>query len=182
MKGTETLRSEHNGIGKMLEVLKLCGIEIREGNFGELETVRNILDFSVNFTDRCHHKKEEGHLFPVLINKGIPNIKGPVRQMLEDHRQGRETLKKIAANLEDFSTEKSIPLAQNVFHYADLLEKHIEKENTILFKMAEEALSDQEQAELNEAFELVEKEEIGEGVHEQYHNMIHEYIHKFGLE
>lgn len=182
MKGTEVLKSEHNAIGKMLEVLIICGIQIREGNSKELETVRKLLDFSVNFTDACHHKKEEQHLFPLLEEKVSPYIGVPIIELLEEHNKGREILKDMALNLEDYSSEKSIPLAQNIFSYASLLKEHIKKEDTRLFPLAEEALNDKEQADLYEAFELIEKEEIGEGVHEQYHNMIHEYIHKFGLE
>jgi len=181
MKGTDVLRSEHKAIGKMLEVLIICGIQIREGNYGEIDTVKKLLDFSVNFTDRCHHKKEEQHLFPMLEEKVTPYIGAAITELLEEHAKGRETLKGIASDLDDFSSAKAIPLAQKLFSYAALLKEHIKKEDTELFPKAEDSLNDREQKELFDAFEQVEKEEIGEGVHEQYHNMIHEYVHKFGL-
>jgi len=58
--------------------------------------------------------------------------------------------------------------------YAGLLRAHIQKEDTILYPMADQALTEQDQAELAEAFERVEREEIGAGVHEKYHQLAHE--------
>jgi hemerythrin-like domain-containing protein len=46
--------------------------------------------------------------------------------------------------------------------YANLLNNHILKENNILFRMADNALSDAEQKELLEKFEIVE-ESLPEG-------------------
>ena len=41
--------------------------------------------------------------------------------------------------------------------YADLLQSHIPKENNILFRMADNILSDQEQKDLLDKFESVEQ-------------------------
>lgn len=183
MKGTETLRAEHKAIGKMLEVINICAAQIQQGKLEELETIRKSLDFSINFTDRCHHKKEEDLLFPLLVKKGISNDGGPVGEMLSEHQQGRNLLKSIDSNLAQLAAGKNdaAALVKSIHDYTSLLEKHIDKENNILFNMADQTLTDKEQADLYEAFEVLEKEEIGEGVHEQYHHMIHHYIHKFGL-
>jgi hemerythrin-like domain-containing protein len=56
--------------------------------------------------------------------------------------------------------------------YAELLGAHIQKENQVLFVMAEQALSPEEQEELSQAFEKVELEKLGAGTHERLHALM----------
>ena len=51
-----------------------------------------------------------------------------------------------------------------------------DKENNILFAIADRVLTPEDQDELSAAFEAIEAEEIGEGVHEQYHQFAHELM------
>ena len=45
-----------------------------------------VIDFSKNFTDVCHHTKEEKSLFPALEKAGLPTNMGPIAMMLMDHQ------------------------------------------------------------------------------------------------
>jgi len=56
--------------------------------------------------------------------------------------------------------------------YKELLEQHIEKENGILFMVADRALSSGRQDELFEGFETIERERIGVGKHEEFHALM----------
>lgn len=56
----------------------------------------------------------------------------------------------------------------------ELLRNHIYKEDNVLFPMADRVLAADEQTSLEGLFEKVEAEEIGEGVHERYHQLAHE--------
>lgn len=58
-------------------------------------------------------------------------------------------------------------LIQNARTYIDLLTQHIEKENNILFEMADAHLSGNKQEELLRAFERVERDIIGVAKHEE---------------
>jgi hemerythrin-like domain-containing protein len=135
-----------------------------------------IVDFVRNFADRCHQSKEERHLFPRLQERGIPAEGGPIGVMLYEHEQGRAFIRAVAAAAEgarDRDTAALETAAQNLLGYVELLRSHIAKENGVLFPMADQALSDDDQRELAEAFERVEAEEMGEGVHERYHQLAH---------
>ena len=55
-----------------------------------------------------------------------------------------------------------------------LLRAHIDKEDQILFPMADRLFSPEDQRELEVAFDQVEAEEIGLGVHDRYHQMAHD--------
>jgi hemerythrin-like domain-containing protein len=56
--------------------------------------------------------------------------------------------------------------------YIHLLDQHIDKENGVLFPLAEKHLSEQTQAKLWEGFELIETQKIGAGKHEEFHKML----------
>jgi hemerythrin-like domain-containing protein len=99
--------------------------------------------------------------------------------MLRDHDWGRECIGMMdqalaADNLAKFSDAAGI--------YRDLLIGHIQKENNVLFPMADRLLGDQEQDEMFEKFEKYEETVIGHGVHEELHGMIHKWSTLFGVD
>lgn len=177
MKPTEELVHEHDII---IHVLRAAERETgRIKNNGDLRPglVEKMLDFFRNFTDRCHHAKEEKHLFPMLEARGMAHDAGPIAVMLSEHIEGRRLLSNIsgllpAAGRGDRDAVASI--ADNLAAYINLLDNHIAKENGVLFPMADRILSNEDQSLLEAAFAKVEKEETGEGVHEKYHALAHE--------
>jgi hemerythrin-like domain-containing protein len=56
--------------------------------------------------------------------------------------------------------------------YAALLRGHIDKENNVLFMMAERLLTPGEQEQLAEDFEKLEVNKMGVGTHERLHAMM----------
>ena len=62
-----------------------------------------------------------------------------------------------------------------------LLRGHIQKEERVLFPMADEVLSADDQRSLEESFERIETEVMGAGVHERYHQMLDELERELGL-
>ncbi|MFY9111563.1 MAG: hemerythrin domain-containing protein, partial [Desulfomonilia bacterium] len=139
--------------------------------------IEKMLDFFRNFTDKCHHAKEEKHLFPMLERRGVPRDKGPVGVMLAEHNEGRRLLSNISELLPAATNGDSdavMSIAVDLAAYVTLLEKHIQKENEVLFQMADRVLTAEDQNHLEAAFARVEKEETGEGIHEKYHALAHE--------
>ena len=59
-------------------------------------------------------------------------------------------------------------VVNNARGYAALLRQHIQKENGILFPMADQVIPVAQQDQVADDFERVEHEETGEGVHEKY--------------
>ena len=64
--------------------------------------------------------------------------------------------------------------------YLRLLKEHIQKEDEILFKIADDVISPDEQKQLLRSFEEHEAKEIGEGVHEKYLKIVEELEAKTG--
>jgi hemerythrin-like domain-containing protein len=64
--------------------------------------------------------------------------------------------------------------------YIALLTQHIQKENNVLFPMADRVLSVETQARLEHEFEAMEEKVVGAGKHEQYHAMLHRLKAEYG--
>ncbi len=103
--------------------------------------------------------------------------------MLFEHEQGRAYVKQMieALELTKEDPEAATPiLFENAEAYSRLLQQHINKENEILFEMADGALTPQEQKELLRAFEEHEEKEIGSGVHQKYLKIAEE-LERYGI-
>jgi len=128
-------------------------------------------DFIKGFADGCHHKKEEGVLFPSMATYGVPIDGGPIGVMLAEHEQGRlltRNLRLAAERLEAGDQTAKQDVIANARGYAMLLRQHIMKEDNILFPMADRVLPFSEQEKVAIGFDRVEHEETGEGIHEKY--------------
>lgn len=181
---TDVLRAEHRAIGRMLEVAGAVAAGLRRGNTGEGATLEKLIDFFRNFTDRCHHRKEEDVLFPLLVEKGVPVQNGPIGVMLDEHQRGRAFIAQMVRGLEDLRAGvagAAEALAGDVDGYVSLLREHIAKEDGVLFPLADRMLAEAEQRELSGRFNEIEEKEMGEGVHERYHHLIHELLEQYGL-
>ena len=175
MYATQQLRDEHEAITVLLAVLEHLAVEMREGRLVNQVHLEQLLDLLHTFADTCHHGKEEELLFPALQAAGMPAQGGPVGVMLHEHTVGRAYIRGMTEALVQWHTGHDAvhAFADNAVGYVLLLRAHINKENNILFTMAERILPQAEHERLAGAFEQVEEERIGHGVREQYHTLIH---------
>jgi hemerythrin-like domain-containing protein len=134
-----------------------------------------IAEFLAVFVDKCHHGKEEEHLFPALERAGIPRERGPIGVMLFEHDQGRRIAAQLRKGFEGYRAKEKDAgerISKSSREYGALLTTHIEKENRVLFPMAEGRIGPDEDARLTAAFEALERERIGPGKHEAFHQML----------
>ncbi len=159
-RATEDLINNHTIIQNVMDVME----SITTVNDPDLEHLEFIVSFIREYADGFHHAKEEGLLFPKLVEKGIPQEFGPVGVMLREHEEGRNFVKGMADNLALYKAGNKDALQSiylNMKGYINLLRNHISKENNILFRMADQVLSDQEQTRLVEQFNQTELSGIG---------------------
>ena len=182
MTPTEDLINEHKAIKVMLSIMSKIAENIKANKGYYIKDVEQIVDFLKTFADKCHHGKEENVLFPALVLAGIPKENGPIGVMLQEHTLGRGYIKEINRGLENCKlgdTCSSELIAANLTNYVNLLQNHIQKEETILFPMANKTLSEQRQKEIFEQFEKIEEDIVGHGVHEQYHELLNQLKIKY---
>lgn len=172
MKPTEQLKDEHQGIKLMLKILRKACEKMHGGTEVPHEHLAHMVEFFRVFVDKCHHAKEEEFLFPAMHAAGIPGVEGPIRAMCEEHERARGFVRAIAdAAARCRAGDRKAParIVAEAQAYRDLLIPHIEKEETVLYPMADEGLSGETQEALVEGFERIEKEKIGAGTHERFH-------------
>lgn len=174
-KATEILKDEHRGIEKMLAALERGIPRLEAGDHSPIPTFEQGVDFLRGFADRCHHHKEEQILFPALAEKGVPVDGGPIGCMLDEHVQGRAYIQAMATAIErhgggDPGALRDLAAAAR--GYTQLLRAHIQKEDMVLFRVADQVLGDEAQRAMAGEFDRVEEEVMGVGTHERYHRML----------
>lgn len=175
MNAIDTLKKEHRATETLLAILEKVSERMETGQAVHPGDLNRILEFIRTFTDRCHHGKEEEILFPALLAAGLPKEGGPIGLMLMEHEAGRQ----FVAAMEEAMTrhvsgkaDAGPEWAKQARGYIAHLRQHIEKEDRVLFPMAEGRLSPEKLAELAEAFERMEETVIGPGRHEELHRLL----------
>jgi hemerythrin-like domain-containing protein len=152
---TQNLENDHKHILRLIDVM-IAMVKLPEANVSHLEEV---VDLIRNFADGLHHAKEEAYLFPKLAEKGFSLQQGPVAVMLMDHEQGRAYVKGMAESILLYKTGQESALNHvyaNMAGYSDLLINHISKENNVLFRMADNVFTTENQRSLLDQFEVID--------------------------
>lgn len=181
MKATSNLENDH------VHILKLCDVmeKIVLDDKIDLSHIEEIVNIIRNFNDGLHHKKEEDLLFPKMSEKGFSMQSGPVAVMLNDHEAGRSYVKGIAGRINAYKSgnvsEKKVIYA-NMLGYVELLRNHIAKENNVLFRMADNCLSAEEQESLLSEFLEIEGIHGSKGAEAEYVYRIDRLAKIYGIE
>ncbi len=132
----DVLRSEHQVILRVMNVLKDLVDRSERGEAFEREAFSTCVEFFRLFADACHHAKEEDLLFPVLEARGIPGEGGPIGVMLYEHRLARRFTQDMADALDALARgeeEAKQRFRVAAHQYVELLTNHIDKEDSVLF-------------------------------------------------
>ncbi len=177
----KTLKHEHEVVQLVLAAAEREGRAIHDTGRIRPETVAQMLDFFQGFLDRCHHSKEERHFFPRLERHSLPHEAGALAELRHDHYDGRRFIQGALHALPQAAAGDPAARASvgdYLLAYVALLKKHIKREETILFPLADELLTPEDRSAILEAFEQVETIEMGAGAHEKYHRLAHELAKK----
>jgi hemerythrin-like domain-containing protein len=154
---TAELRQEHEVILQAVAVLERAGECLASKQPVSEATLAELVQFIQTFADRCHHGKEEDQLFPAMRRKGID---GPLSIFLEDHEEGRRYLRTIA------SGAPAAERAAAARRHTAMLRDHIERENEVLFPLADGLFTAEEHGALARAYAEVERRVVGPAGHE----------------
>jgi hemerythrin-like domain-containing protein len=142
---THLLRHEHRIIEQGMRALEGMCIRMQTGSSVPGEELSKLLDFIRNFADRFHHEKEETHFFPALERIGIQDDTGALAFLRNEHKTERRLLAELELVAEDYhhnygAIESFVQVARQ---YKDHLIGHMQQEESILFRLAEEMLDDE---------------------------------------
>lgn len=185
MNGISLMVDEHKFIKRMLKVIRKASYDILKGKDIDYKDFEKIIDFVRNYADAYHHGKEEKMLFNRMIDEmGGAAIKLVQHGMLVEHDMGRFHMKELEealAKVKDGDEEAKIDVIANAVGYANLLSRHIEKEDGIAYPFAERGLSKETLEKINKECEAFEKEMQEKNVQAKYIQLLEElekkYIH-----
>jgi hemerythrin-like domain-containing protein len=172
MKSIDTMVFEHENIRRMLKVIRVVSYRVlTEGEYS-LDDYSLIADFVKGYADKLHHGKEEDILFEAMNNEIQKLAKsGAITGMYIEHDQGRLFIANLLKGVEAFRKGDDLArldIIANSIAYSDLLDRHIEKENTALYKFAEKMLSDETKIKVDENCNKVEEKALSEKIQEKY--------------
>lgn len=137
MKCTEILMLEHQVILKRMDILRK---DLENGFPDNIDKVEKHCEFIGKYADSFHHAKEEEIYFKWIIEKQPSMEFGPVNVMLSEHNIGRgyvqSAIDGINAHKEGDSSQLAV-VKDGLNSFIDLIVPHIDKEDQILYKMAE---------------------------------------------
>jgi len=179
VRPTDSLRKDHALIEKMINALKIMSTLLRNGTTIPKPILDQTIEFSTNFTNKCHHLKEEESLFPTLEKNGMPKEGGPIARMIFEHEITNELTNSIIRSTDIYtSTGQPAALIGDLEKYIDHVSLHLSKENQRLFVMADMILADQQEA-LTNGLDNIEKNKLSD--YKRNRNYYEELVEKVTL-
>ena len=161
---TRIMVEEHKLILRMVALVEKNTELLEQGRFRNWQFYLDAVDFIRNYADRFHHAKEEDVLFVELVKNGMPEKQSPIEAMHMEHDQGRayvRAMEEAAQKALDGEAGQSVIIAENAKGYAALLRGHIEKEDDILYPLAERVLPEEVRERMLDAYNGAEQRTPG---------------------
>lgn len=182
MNSIDIMVEEHKNVKRMLVVIrKLCYKIIRneEVNY---EDFYKVIDFVRNYADKHHHGKEETMLFNRMTEElGAVAQKLVNQGMLVEHDLGRlymRQLEEAVRKVLEGDDEARVDVIGNAMSYENLLNRHIDKEDSVVYKFAQNNLSKAAIDKIEEECEAFEKTPESKAATEKYLAVLTEFEEK----
>ena len=140
---THALRHEHRVIERVLRALEGVCFRLACEEVVPIEPLAEMVDFVSRYVDAYHHAKEENALFPALQEKGIIREGGPLGAIEHEHEIERRLINELSFAVKGLKTGNDV--SRQVFiegarNYMVHLTAHMQQEEAILFRLAEERI------------------------------------------
>lgn len=173
MYGIDLLIEEHENILTFTEYLKTLCCDIIDGKGVNTASLRECIEFGRFYADKHHHGKEEKILFRYMLDKLGTVAQKLIRQgMLVEHDLGRYHLGELDKAIKEYendpNTQNKLKIITNASGYADLLRRHIEKEDSVCYTFAFRMLSDEDKQKIDEETREFENDSFEDNNRQKY--------------
>jgi len=154
-----TLKHEHRVIERALHALDGLCVRLDWGDLVPYEALSDLVDFIDGFADRFHHGKEEAYFFPALDRRGISYDGGPLAAIERQHEIERYLTDRMRHAVQEYKEADPASRARFIeagARYVDHLTAHMEAEEALLFRIADEVLEESDKIALADAFKQAE--------------------------
>lgn len=152
---TRIIREEHMALSAMLRsILLLLEQHRREATQPDFTALRAMLFYVDEFPEQRHHRKESELLFPKLRAR-TPLARDMLDKLDADHARGEHMIRELEHTLLGFEmlgeVRRSV-FEQAAQRYVDFYLAHMAIEEREILPLAERVLTEQDWADLDEAF------------------------------
>jgi hemerythrin-like domain-containing protein len=171
MQATDILMQEHRIIEQVLAALEGMARLAEQEHQLDAGHARQAVAFIRGYADKFHHAKEEDLLFVEMETAGMPRQGGPLAVMLHEHDVGRALIGRVANAIEQLAVGDHKALssfADSAVQFTTLLRGHIQKEDHILYPMADDVLSQASKDGLIADFARAEEAQGGKAARDQF--------------
>lgn len=172
MDGINLMVEEHKYIKRMLSVVRKACLEILNGGDIDYDDFDKIIDFIRNYADKHHHEKEELILFNKMIDEIGELAEKTVKfGMLVEHDLGRMYIHNLEESLNKYrkgNEEAKLDIIANAVSYTNLLKRHIDKEDNVIYTFAKRELCNESLEKVNLECIEYESKKSELGVQDKY--------------
>ena len=183
MDAIDLMMDEHKYILRGLKLFKKLSVEILNSNTVDFVSFEKMILFVRNYADKHHHNKEEVVLFKKMETQlGQNMVKGPLSGMYIEHDLGRQhitLLEEALLRVKNGDLDSRVDIIANSVCYADLLTRHIDKEDKLIYTFARRALSQVDMEGVNVSCENIELEATKNKLQKEYIGVLEELEKKY---
>lgn len=151
----EVIRAEHQALSAMLRsMLMLVAQHRRQHTLPEFDVLRAMLFYVDEFPEKRHHRKESDLLFPKLRAR-TPEHRDLLDHLDLDHARGEMRIRELEHALlafEMLGESRRAKFEETAARYVEFYLEHMAMEEREILPLAEKTLTEQDWAELGEAF------------------------------
>lgn len=186
MYSIELMMREHDNILKLLGVMRSACCGVLEGQVVNDKDFRAMIAIARNYADKHHHGKEEQILFKEMTEKlGSVGTNLVQHGMLVEHNFGRLHITELENALNQYCESPKIVYKLNILTeatgYANLLQRHIEKENQVVYTYAKKNLPPDSLHFVNEQVVLFEDKAEKSNIQETYLPLLQRLVDQYGI-
>lgn len=178
MDSISLMVEEHKNIKRMLKVIRRYCFRILKGQEVDYKDFYKIIDFIRNYADSHHHGKEEKMLFNRMADELGPAAEKLVTHgMLVEHDLGRlytKQLEEAISKVLDGDEEAKLDVIGNAIGYGDLLNRHIDKEDRIVYEFARKNLAEDTLKKINYETQVFENRAKEKNIQQNYLDLLNE--------
>lgn len=156
MKAIDIIHAEHRALGAVLQAFGFVLDGIRSGKFNaDIGLLGAMIEYITEVPDKLHHPKEDDYLF-VKMRERIPAAATLLDKLEAEHAEGARRTLALSDALDRYQRDGNAGFAifdATARTYIDASWKHIQTEERDLLPLARQALTQEEWAGIDAAFE-----------------------------
>lgn len=184
MYSIDLMIEEHNQILRFNKVFRAVCTRILNNEMIEPDDIRSMIDFIRTYADKHHHGKEEMIFFKEMQNHlGAIGDKLITHGMFVEHDLGRLFISDLEQAVNEYEKSQSddsrLDIIASAIGYTKLLQRHIDKENNVVYSYGEKNLSKDILNEIDAKIKEFEVQASDQKLQEHYLHLLKQMEEKY---